>query len=241
MLLPSNIASSKLPCGRAGFLQDDAARTKPEQHQNQGSGRRDLKHGRPASARGRRASALCGTAIGLSSQPSLLRLILETVSLSHRAILYRRKCLTSRIRTLVVALPLKTEPCARLLAYWDALRGDRLLPGRAEIDPAALVAVLLYVSIVELRDPDTMIYRLCGTALRDIMGIEATGLNMLDLAPPAGRRQRAYRNWTAATRPCATAYEMNLTYPSGAVYVHEGISLPVAPPQGGAPALLLRA
>ena len=164
-----------------------------------------------------------------------------TVSLLHRMILYRIRCFTDRNRTLVVALPLKTEPCARLLAYWDALRGGRLLPARGEIDPAALVAVLPYMSIVELHDPDTMIYRLSGTALRDIMGIEATGLNMLDLAPSAGRRQRAYRNWVAATRPCATVYEMNLTYSSGAVYVHEGISLPVASPRADGPALLLRA
>ena len=142
---------------------------------------------------------------------------------------------------MVVTLPLKTDPCTRLLAYWDALRGDRLLPLRSEIDPAALVAILPYVSIVEVRDPDTMVYRLCGTALRDIMGIEATGLNMLDLAPPEGRRQRAYRNWVAATRPCATAYELNLTYSSGAIYAHEGVSLPVAPPEPGMPALLLRA
>jgi len=142
---------------------------------------------------------------------------------------------------LVIALPLKTEACARLLAYWDGLRGDRLLPTRREIDPAGLVAVLPYLSIVEIRDPDTMIYRLSGTALRAIMGIEATGRNMLDLAPQDKRLQRAYRNWTAATRPCATAYEMNLAYPSGAVYAHEGISLPVAAPQADQPALLLRA
>ncbi len=142
---------------------------------------------------------------------------------------------------MVVALPLKTEPCARLLAYWDALRGDRLLPGRAEIDPAALVAVLPWVSIVELRDPDAMIYRLSGTALRDIMGFEATGRNMLDLVPAASRRQRAYRNWVAATRPCATAYEMNLIYSSGALYAHEGVSLPMTPARPGAPMLLLRA
>jgi hypothetical protein len=142
---------------------------------------------------------------------------------------------------LPAVLPLKTEPCARLLAYWDGLRGGSVLPRRTEIDPAAFIAILPWVAIVEVRDPDTMIYRLCGTALRDIMGIEATGLNMLDLAPPEGRLQRSYRNWVAATRPCATAYEMNLTYPSGAMYAHEGISLPVAAEQPGAPALLLRA
>ena len=142
---------------------------------------------------------------------------------------------------MVVTLPLKTDPCTRLLAYWDALRGDRLLPSAAEIDPAALVAMLPWVSIVEIRDPDTMIYRLSGTALRDIMGIEATGLNMLDLAPaarpPAARLSQLGRGDPA----CATAYEMNLTYPSGAIYTHEGISLPIAAPTPGAPALLLRA
>ena len=148
---------------------------------------------------------------------------------------------SARTFALPVALPLKTEPCARLLSYWDMLRGDRLLPRRNEIDPAALVGALPYISIVEVRDPDTMIYRLCGTALRDIMGLEATGRNMLDLAPAEGRRARAYRNWIAATRPCGTAYEMNLTYPSGAVYAHEGVSLPVAPSKPGAPVLLLRA
>lgn len=139
------------------------------------------------------------------------------------------------------ALPLKTEPCIRLLAYWHELRGGRLLPQRDDLDPSALLPTLPFMSIVEVRDHDTMIYRLCGTALRDILGFEATGRNLLDLSPVSVRRRRAYRNWVAATRPCILAYEMNLTYRSGAIYGHEGISLPLAPRRPGAPPLLLRA
>lgn len=139
------------------------------------------------------------------------------------------------------ALPLKTEPCLRLLAYWNELRGDALLPKRADLDPSGFLEVLPYISILEVRDRDTMIYRLCGTGLRDILGFEATGCNLLDLVSATARPVRAYRNWVAATRPCMIAYEVDLTYPSGAIYAHEGISLPLAPRRPDAPPLLLRA
>lgn len=140
---------------------------------------------------------------------------------------------------MVINFPLKTEFCRQLLTYWDKLRDGRLLPRRSEIDPGALKPLLPYISILELRAPDVMVYRLHGTALRDIMGMDATNRNLLDFTPIEGLRLRAYRLWSAATVPCGSTYEIDLSYARGAKNAHEGLSLPIEPVREGAPPLLL--
>ena len=60
---------------------------------------------------------------------------------------------------------------ATLEAHWIALRGDRRMPRRDEIDPLNFVSLLSYISIVELHyDPFRVRYRLVGTEVARIVG-----------------------------------------------------------------------
>lgn len=137
------------------------------------------------------------------------------------------------------SVSLKSEPAARLLDYWDRLRGDRLMPQRSGLDPAELKAILPYLTILEVRARDTLIYRLAGTAIRDMVGTELTNRNLLDFTPSTSRAVRSWRHWTIATLPCGAFYHLPLTYSGGAVNMHEGLLLPMAPDRAGSPPLLL--
>jgi hypothetical protein len=127
---------------------------------------------------------------------------------------------------------------AGLLEYWQGLRGERLMPRRSELDPGALKPILPYIWIQEVRGPNELMFRLAGTATREMFGVELTTRNQLDLTPSADRRTRSWRHWNAANRPCGSFYHLPLTY-SGVTKSHEGLWLPIAPDREGSFPLLL--
>lgn len=55
------------------------------------------------------------------------------------------------------------------------------MPSRADIDPAAISALLPGISILDASARPQLIYRLAGTRLRDIFGQEVTGKSVFDL------------------------------------------------------------
>jgi len=73
--------------------------------------------------------------------------------------------------------PAVTHPLlAELLAYWQAKRGDRVMPGRADIEPAEIEAILPHLFMVDVeRDPLRFRYRLVGSVLTDILGEDIKG------------------------------------------------------------------
>lgn len=72
-----------------------------------------------------------------------------------------------------------------LFAYWRERRGDRVAPGRADIDPLDFPPSLLphIVLIDVVREPLDFRYRLAGTAADHIHGMPITGVRVLDLRP----------------------------------------------------------
>lgn len=60
---------------------------------------------------------------------------------------------------------------AGLESHWNAVRGDRPMPRRDEIDPVELVPWLPYLSITELHyEPFRVRYRVVGTEIVRIVG-----------------------------------------------------------------------
>ena len=55
------------------------------------------------------------------------------------------------------------------------------MPARADINPAAIAALLPGISILDAGSPSQLIYRLAGTRLREIFGQEVTGKSVFDL------------------------------------------------------------
>ena len=75
--------------------------------------------------------------------------------------------------------------------YWDALRGERLVPRRSEIDPRGIERALDAAFIVERIAPGVARFRLAGSALVDLMGSEVRGMPLSVMFAHEARRELA--------------------------------------------------
>jgi hypothetical protein len=67
-----------------------------------------------------------------------------------------------------------------LYAYWDRLRAGRIAPLRLEIDPSRIGSILPETFLLERTDTAAYRYRLAGTRLCEIFGVELRSSNILD-------------------------------------------------------------
>jgi len=67
-------------------------------------------------------------------------------------------------------------PLAQVEAYWEALRGNRLMPCRSDIDPRGIEDALAYAFILERVAPGVARLRIAGSHLRALMGMEVRGM-----------------------------------------------------------------
>lgn len=69
----------------------------------------------------------------------------------------------------------------RVLNYWDEKRAERLMPSRADIDPADLKAYLPHVTLVDVVDDERRyVYRLVGTREVELRGNDPTGKSVTE-------------------------------------------------------------
>jgi len=130
-------------------------------------------------------------------------------------------------------------PCRFLVEYWERLRGARLLPHRAEIDPLDMVPILSRLHIFEVRAPGEILFRLTGTDYVRLLGFEPTGKNLVTLTPAPLRRLRAWRTWILSVQPCAAWYTHAIAFEAGRSEVAQSVMLPLAPDRPGAPYQLI--
>lgn len=74
-------------------------------------------------------------------------------------------------------------------AYWEGLRGARLMPKRSEIDPRGIESALEYTFVLERISPGMARIRIAGSHLGDLMGMEVRGMPLTSLITPPCRRQ----------------------------------------------------
>ena len=77
---------------------------------------------------------------------------------------------------------------AQVEAYWNALRGENLLPKRSEIDPRGIERSLENAFILERIAPGIARLRIAGNHLNDLMGMEVRGMPLTALFTPAAGR-----------------------------------------------------
>lgn len=78
---------------------------------------------------------------------------------------------------------------AQVEAYWEALRGTRLLPKRSDIDPRGIEQSLENAFILERVAPGVARLRIAGTHLTELMGMEVRGMPVTALFSANARRQ----------------------------------------------------
>ena len=79
------------------------------------------------------------------------------------------------------------SPIAQVEAYWEALRGTRLLPLRSEIDPRGIEGALEHTFLLERIAPGLARFRLAGTRINDLLGMEVRGMPLTSLLMPGSR------------------------------------------------------
>lgn len=82
---------------------------------------------------------------------------------------------------------MKHAATRELYGYWDRLRGTRLAPERADIDPSAISRLLGDTFIIEIDEARTFPFRLAGTRLCALLGHEMRGESLLSLFSGADR------------------------------------------------------
>jgi hypothetical protein len=71
--------------------------------------------------------------------------------------------------------PMKQHVTRALFDYWDALRGERPAPDRADIDAGAIRSSLANTFILTFDPQQGHPFRIAGTSLYDMFGAELTG------------------------------------------------------------------
>lgn len=94
------------------------------------------------------------------------------------------------------------DPIAELRGYWEALRGpDGAVPLRSAIDPRGIAGALDCAFIAERVAPRVARFRLAGSAIADLMGMDVRGMPMLALIDPPSRADFGAAVETALTAP----------------------------------------
>ncbi len=76
---------------------------------------------------------------------------------------------------------------AQVEAYWEQVRGHRLAPSRVEIEPGGLEGTLKHVFILERIAKGLARFRIAGSHLTDLMGLEVRGMPISAVFQPEAR------------------------------------------------------
>jgi hypothetical protein len=137
-----------------------------------------------------------------------------------------------------------TEPSRRFFAEWHRWRGPGwrdlgLVPQRSVLDTGRLGDLLSRCLLLEIRGRESIPIRYAGSAVGDMVGINLTGVNYLDLTEPENRARRAALLFTEVAQPCAAVIYYWLRNAHGTVLPVELVSAPLCAEGETTPSLVL--
>ncbi|MEO0750305.1 MAG: PAS domain-containing protein [Pseudomonadota bacterium] len=98
---------------------------------------------------------------------------------------------TSPIRLLNGDLAHPSNDSRALLRYWNATRRDLELPRRSDIDPRGIAGMLSKAFILEQIAPGVARFRVAGTQLSDLLGMDVRGMPLSAILLPDAREALA--------------------------------------------------
>lgn len=84
-----------------------------------------------------------------------------------------------------------TSALQTVRAYWEGLRDDGQLPGRASLDPRGIASALEQVCLLERVAPGHVRFRLAGHFFHDLMGMDVRGMPLSAMFEPLARQKLA--------------------------------------------------
>ena len=107
-----------------------------------------------------------------------------------------------------------TPALNQIEAYWDGLRDGRLLPARVEVDPRGISHALDHAFILERIAAGVARFRLAGSPLSDLMGMEVRGMPLSALIVAQERARIADAVEQVVRGPCIA--RLSLSAPAAA-------------------------
>ncbi|MFC3229225.1 PAS domain-containing protein [Marinibaculum pumilum] len=126
-------------------------------------------------------------------------------------------------------LDIQSGELSEVLQVWHALRGDRLMPARADIRPADFRRHLALIALVDVqRSPLRVRYRLMGTAIVNALRRDLTGRWYDEVYPPAimAEVEQVY-GWIVANRRPLRTSGVALFF-DRSMYDYEVVNLPLS-------------
>ena len=127
----------------------------------------------------------------------------------------------------------------RLYEAWQGWRGDRLLPRRADLDLVAISRLMPRLAVIDVKDPDTAVFRLAGTEIEQLFGQRLTGRSYIRMVPPERQKSRGELLWRIATQPCVVVQHIACDWQSGRHGVLEVFGVPMLADRDGEPVQML--
>ena len=115
-----------------------------------------------------------------------------------------------------------------LYDYWDGRRSGGGLPGRQDLDPLDIPALLPHLMLIDVVAPESLRFRLVGTALVGRWGRDTTGLSA-EHGYPGGDWEQIlsdYRYVIGERRPCLRHNAVSDS--QGNRHAHQRLVLPLA-------------
>jgi hypothetical protein len=141
---------------------------------------------------------------------------------------------TPRVSSIHVVSPeaLESKPVGAALRYWNALRGDRPYPSRAELVPRDMTAFLRNVVLAQAIDAGKDYeYRIAGDAHVQAYGFNFKGMRLTkveELNPDWGTMTRAaYENVRITGQPLALRGSVGRELAGSRFSYHETVFLPL--------------
>jgi hypothetical protein len=120
----------------------------------------------------------------------------------------------------------------QLVAYWNARRGARFAPARAEIEPLAIKQLLPFISMIDvIEDGADFRFRLLGTHIVEALGRDSTGRRFSEVyAGDAAVRQIMIDRMTRITRLKQPVFSRGRCYwrPDRTHKAFEDVNLPLS-------------
>jgi hypothetical protein len=131
---------------------------------------------------------------------------------------------------------IQTDSCRAFLEHWQSLRVDGAIPRLQDFLSKPHPQLQPNVAIKDLVPPKLLRVRLFGTRLVDVVGVDLTGMNILDFAGnPAMAEALWWYHHTVAVHPVGLATVKLAATASGRSISFEDVELPLSPFPGGPP------
>lgn len=121
----------------------------------------------------------------------------------------------------------------QLLAWWHEARGDNPMPSPDDVSPKTLRQLLPYIRYLSWEGPTSMLYRIFGSALAEVSGVDLTGADLYGDEDYPGRTTDIARMKMLHRTPCGVVMIRELPGRDGIQYPCEMMTLPIAPGADG--------